>query len=398
MRPVVGGYVPPERVVGRDDEIRKMWNALQNQSVVLVSERRIGKTSVIRKMEKEPLAGWHPIYLVIEGVRSPSEFISKIVDAVSPIILSKKGRALTKLSRLCEELGGQNIGSWTLPQFKHHWKRLLQTTLNDIRDNFDEKVLFLWDELPLMISNIKDDMGVKTAMELLDILRDHRMADNSGKLRMVYTGSIGLHLVISELHHKGYRNDPTNDMATFALQGLSARNARELACQGLQGLMDEGEIELRDPLEDVGRAVAEATDGLPFYVNYAVDALSEFRQPVGCEDAISAVDRLLQDPEDKAHFGHYAERIAAYYPPHLRQKELALEILKSVCRSDEWLSEDDILNRVAAQMVVTDNNLFQRVLGLLVKDHYLRREHHVKNRFYQFKYGIIKRWWLANRG
>ncbi|MBI4774356.1 MAG: hypothetical protein HY788_09295 [Deltaproteobacteria bacterium] len=397
MRPVVGGYVPPDRVVGRDDDIRRIWNALENQSVVLVSERRIGKTSVIRKMGKEPIDGWYPVYLVIEGVRSPSEFISKIVEAVSPI-LSKKGRALTKFRQMCVELGGGSIGSWTLPQFKENWKRLLQTTLNDIRDNFDETVLFLWDELPLMISNIKDDLGVKTAMELLDILRDHRIADDSGKLRMIYTGSVGLHLVISELYHAGYRNDPTNDMATFALEGLGPRYAGELACQGLQELMDDGEIELRDSLDGVGRTIAAATDGLPFYINYAVETLSEFRQPIGCEDAVSAIDGLLLDPEDKAHFGHYAERIQAYYPSRFQQRDIAFEILKSLCRSDESLGEDDILNHVAAQMVVTDRNLFQRVLGLLVKDHYLRRDHDEKNRLYQFKYDIIRRWWLKNRG
>ena len=397
MRPIVGGNVPPDRVVGRDDEIRRMWNTLQNQSVVLVSERRIGKTSVIRKMEKEPHAGWHPIYLVIEGLRSPTEFIFKIVEAVNPL-LSKKGRVLTKFRQMFEELGGQNIGNWALPQFKDNWKRLLQTTLNDIRDNFDERVLFLWDELPLMISNIKADLGVTTAMELLDILRDHRVADESGKLRMVYTGSIGLHLVISELHYDGYRNDPTNDMATFALEGLTAPHAKELARQGLQGLMHEGEIQLGNPLEDVAQTIAQATDGLPFYINYAVETLSEFKQPIGREDAISAVDSLLLDPEDKAHFGHYAERINAYYPSHLQQKDLAFEILKSVCRTDELVSEDEILNSVAAQMAVTDENLFQRVLRLLAKDHYLRREHDNKNRFYQFKYGIIRRWWLKNRG
>ena len=49
MRPILGGNVPPSRLVGRDDFIRKMWQSLENQSVVLVAERQIGKTTVIRK-------------------------------------------------------------------------------------------------------------------------------------------------------------------------------------------------------------------------------------------------------------------------------------------------------------------------------------------------------------
>lgn len=45
MRPIIGGYVPPDRVVGRDHFIQKMWKTLEDQSIVLVAERRIGKTS-----------------------------------------------------------------------------------------------------------------------------------------------------------------------------------------------------------------------------------------------------------------------------------------------------------------------------------------------------------------
>lgn len=67
MRPITGGNVPPDRVVGRDDFIDQMWRALENQSVVLVAERRIGKTSVIRKMAAEPCDNWYPVYLVVEN-------------------------------------------------------------------------------------------------------------------------------------------------------------------------------------------------------------------------------------------------------------------------------------------------------------------------------------------
>ncbi len=98
MRPILGGNVPPSRVVGRDDFIRKMWRSLENQSIVLVAERRIGKTTVIRKMAEEPAAGWFPIFMLVEGVRSPTEFISRIVDQLSPI-LSTQEKGWVRLQR-----------------------------------------------------------------------------------------------------------------------------------------------------------------------------------------------------------------------------------------------------------------------------------------------------------
>ena len=53
MRANPGGIVGPEDVIGRDDLIAELWQTLEKQSVVLTSERRIGKTSVIRKMKDE---------------------------------------------------------------------------------------------------------------------------------------------------------------------------------------------------------------------------------------------------------------------------------------------------------------------------------------------------------
>ena len=397
MRPIIGGHVPPDRVVGRDDFIQKMWKTLENQSIVLVSERRIGKTSVVWKMSKEPPAGWRPIYLVIEGVRSPTEFIAKIVDAVSPM-LSQKNRMLGSLQRLYEEIGGQKIGNWELPELKKNWKRLLQATLNDIRDNFDERVVFLWDELPLMIANIKDDLEAKTAMELLDVLRDHRVTDDSGKLRMVYTGSIGLHLVVSELFHRGYRNDPTNDMVTYSLEGLEPAYAQELACQGLQGLIEESEIALHDSLGDVAQAIAEATDGLPYYINYTVDRLTGMGHPITTADITVAIDSIILDPEDTAHFGHYTERIEAYYVFHEQAEDLAFAILQTLCHTDQPMTEEAIWDAIVAQMELTDRNLFQKTLALLMKDHYLQRKVQGGERAYRLKYDIIRRWWLKNKG
>ena len=396
MRPVLGGHVPPERVVGRDEFIDVMWNKLENDSIVLVSERRIGKTSVIFKMYKEPRKGWYPVYLVVEGVRSPTEFISKIVDEVSPI-LSGRGKAFSRLKKLYEIIAEGKYGDWSLPAVKDQWKKLLAAALNDIKENFDERMVFLWDELPLMISNIKDDHGEKMAMELLDVLRDHRVADDTGKLRMVFTGSIGLHLVVSELRHRGYRNDPTNDMVTLSLEGLSSAHAQELARQGLQGFMEQGVVTLADSIGDVAKTIAAATDRLPFYVNYTVDRLSETGRPIKVSDVGDAIDSILLDPNDPAHFRYYAERIEAYYQFDDKADDLAFEILNVLCRAEETLPEEALWDEVVAQIELTDRKLFHKVLDALMNDHYLTRT--VKEeRAYRFKYDVIRRWWLKNRG
>lgn len=101
------------------------------------------------------------------------------------------------------------------------------------------KLLFLWDEMPFMLVNIRDGEGEQTAMQVLDHLRWLRQT-HSG-LRMVITGSIGLHHVIASLKEKRYANSPVNDMAAIDVQPLSEADAAHLASlliagEGLQSL------------------------------------------------------------------------------------------------------------------------------------------------------------------
>ena len=60
--------VAPECVVGRDRLIAGMWKAIERESVVFTAERRIGKTTVMKKMEAEPVEGTIVLYADLEKV------------------------------------------------------------------------------------------------------------------------------------------------------------------------------------------------------------------------------------------------------------------------------------------------------------------------------------------
>lgn len=49
MKANPGGEISPSDTVGRDKLINRLWETLAHQSVVLVSERRMGKTTVVKK-------------------------------------------------------------------------------------------------------------------------------------------------------------------------------------------------------------------------------------------------------------------------------------------------------------------------------------------------------------
>ena len=129
--------------------------------------------------------------------------------------LSGKGKVTRRAKELFAALGGTEVGGlFKLPEKAGaQWKDVLTRAVEDLiheNDASGTKLLFLWDEVPFMLANIRDREGEQTAMEVLDLLRALRQT-HAG-LRMVITGSIGLHHVLSSLKDKNYANSPTNDM------------------------------------------------------------------------------------------------------------------------------------------------------------------------------------------
>jgi uncharacterized protein len=236
-------------------------------------------------------------------------------------------------------------------------------------------------------------------MELLDELRDHRVADSSGKLRMVYTGSVGLHLVISELVHRGYRNDPTNDMATLSLGGIEHAHATALGQALLRGLATDDELTLAPDVahEEIARRVAQQTDGLPYYIHHTFDRLSDLGRPVTVDDVPVAIESLLDAPDDPAHFAHYAERIEAYYVFDDHVETTAYALLDALSRADTPMTESQLQDVAAAHVEGLREVALKKTLDHLVKDRYLVREQHEGERIYRFRYGLIQKWWVRNR-
>ena len=233
MRANPGGTLSPNDVIGRDLLIAQIWRVLDAQSVVLTSERRIGKTSVIRKMASEAAPTMAlAILRDIEGLRAPDEFVEAIYSDVEKQ-LGKIDRAKLGLWRLLDKLGGTQIVDVKLPNIRIHWKALLTTLFEDLFELEERRVIFFWAELPLFIFNVARASGENVAMELLDVLRGLRQRHT--RLRMVFTGSVGIHQVINNLRKSGYANDPTNDMAIIEVTPLDPPESRRLAELLFQG-------------------------------------------------------------------------------------------------------------------------------------------------------------------
>jgi len=380
-----GGKLAPGQVVGRDTLIGLLWRTLKQQSVLLGSERRMGKTSIMRKMTGEAPTGTCVVNQSLQGINTPEEFARRLVAAVEsnmPDVLSKP---IVKRLRKAgvKKVGAKSIEVEFEPTNDEAWKDVVIETFESIDSGVDEAVIFFWDELPHTIEAVEAKRDPGTARDLLDVLRYVRETYSS---RMLLSGSLGMHHVVDRLRLKGGSWAPTNDMAMIDVAPLSAENAAYLA---IELLHNEG-VECDDRTA-VAEAIAVEVDCVPFYVHHTVKEL-QLRQegsgePIDVAIARGAVEAVLKDPRDPWQLKHYVDRVPNYYPG---DQELALAVLDIVAVRPETISHAEIDDLLAARILGWDGEQLHNMLELLCKDHYIEPG-------YRFRLDLVRRAWLERR-
>jgi hypothetical protein len=322
----------------------------------------------------------------LEELRSPQEFVQALYGDIEGL-LPGADRARLKFQQLLSKLGGFEVHNLRIPQLTPHWKNLLFALMEDLLEDNERTVVFLWDELPLFIHNVSRNSGEPAAMEMLDALRSLRQRHN--RLRMVFTGSVGLHLVVQALRRGNYVNDPTNDMQLVEVCPLDGPDGISLAAQLIEG---EGiEMPASAPL---ARAVSEAAGHIPYYIHCLVARMSGSGVPVAETSVQEHLNSLICDPNDPAHFRHYRERLNVYYAPE--ERAIALAALDALAVADRPQSFDDLLNLVRHTLPEAAPEAVRETLSLLSKDHYISRAAGAQG--YGFRYAIVRQWWKSGRG
>ena len=385
MRANPGGQLSPDQVVGRDRLITNLWRILDRQSLVLSAERRLGKTSILRKMEAEPHEDWLPIFRDLERVHSPIEFVETVVQDARTY-LGKFKRTAQRISDALTALGGTEIGGILKlpPQAAPQWKMLLTRTIEDLFDEKNERrFVFFWDEVPLMLGNIKRSAGETVAMEMLDVLRSLRQSNR--QIRMVFTGSIGLHNVLTSLKRAGYANDPTNDMDTVDVPALVEVDAVNLAADLLRG----ERLRAAD-LDATASTIARQVDCLPYFIHHVVDQLAKRGDEATPALATSIIDQCLTAPQDPWHLRYYHERIDTYYLAD--ERPLALTILDALAVAETPVSLDDLMSSASATLGTIGKEQLRSVMTLVQRDHYVVQE---ATGSYRFRFPLIQRHWRS---
>lgn len=378
-----GGQIAPDEIVGREELIERLWDRLKQQSLIFSGERRIGKSSILKKMTAEAIANMLPIYRDLEGIRTPIEFVEAVWQDTETY-LRDTGKA-RRVREYLSQLTGSYFDGYQFPEVAaEHWKTLLTKTIEDLVTLQDKQIILIWDEMPHMLGNFSDE----AAMEVLDSLRSLRQTYPD--VRMIFSGSIGLHHLIKNLQKAGYSNDPTNDMYPIEGQPLSLDEATGLTINLLQG-EDIPTVDLQQTAENI----ATAADCIPFYIHHLIDQLKDLDSEIDAEVIANTVTECLRSSLNLWKMDHYRERIDNYYSEE--QKPYALEIL-DILSINPPTSFTRLWQYLKSEPETKDKEMARTVLRLLLKDYYLVQEDNLSGSMYAFRYQLVQKYWQISRG
>lgn len=399
------GTLPDDKIIGRDKEIINILTQLRVQSVTVEEIRRMGKTLLLKKLVRlcnnnmlpEGFAddNFKAIYFSFQGKKNLGEVIDLIISEIKnfkkwyQIDFNKTYDFIRSITGSVKaNVAGAEI-SVNLPEFKSSWKQIFFKTLEEVAENLQEnnqKLILIFDELPIMLWDWYKAGQYQEAIELLDILRERRQELEIKGLRFIYCGSIGIKVILQTLKQKhGYTGEPTNDMFEFNLNPFSLEESKLLMeCYVLSGYKIEQSQE-----SVLFEVIFEKCCGLPFYMAHIFIIIqNEFGGQITIETINESYNLILNDPKYQRAFKQLKERLETYYTEN---SKLMSKILSLLAKNDDEIEEPAILHQLEE-----DNEKIKDILYTLTEDHYLLRTTEYGLRKYTFKYQIFKKWWRIN--
>ena len=388
MRNVIGKPVVGDDLYGREYELSRIWELLeQGEHILMLAPRRVGKTSLMLELHRAPLDDWEVLYVDVEKGDSSADCVASIVatlaadpqfrsrieaipfSTVVKDILSRVSIGVD-IDVLRVELKNAMGRDWDLAADR------LQARLAGLPEA-GRKLLIVIDELPILVSRMIRAGNQRDAELLLSRFRHWRQSPElRERVQTLFGGSIGLEGVLRRARISG----TINDLAPFHLDSWDRSTAADCLAElgrNVNFHLDSGAIiQILDLLQDP----------VPFHVQLFFFAVRD-----GCKrdpSRVSAglIDRCfaerLAGASGTAHLDHYVTRLEVALDE--REYELARRILSQVCRRRGGWAIGDL-----AEIAESDERRFRAVLRDLEADGYLIRE---ADRL-AFRSNLLREWW-----
>lgn len=389
MRNITGQAVVGDDLYGRDYEITRLWEKLeQGDHILMLAPRRVGKTSLMLELDRAPRENWDVIYVDVERGDSPADCIAAIFAELATRPQYRSRFEAIPFSNAIKDVFGRLSASVDTGVLRVELKQAIGREWDHAADQLTARLaslpstgstlLIIIDELPLLLSRmLRTEERKRDAELLLSRLRSWRQTPEvRTRVRTLVGGSIGLEGVLRRSGLSGL----INDLSPFRLDSWDRPTAVEFL-KGLGGVygfhLDEGAITL---ILDLLR------DPVPYHVQLFFAALRDACKGQSSRVSSEVIERCLAErlagASGTAHLDHYAERLEIGFDKN--EYDTARDILSRACWREDGVSlvELEDLRQRNAQT-------FRSVLRDLEADGYVEHE---DNRL-KFRSNLLREWW-----
>jgi hypothetical protein len=382
-----------EKYFPRPAITEKIWRKIENgEHLQLTAPRRVGKTSILKHLARQPRPGYLVKYVIVQSVDRENEFYKllfneliedqRIFGQLGSYFRQASGVAKDYINRIksisASELTFDHAASL---DYEAELKRLIRAI-----DEDGETIILEVDEFPHAVENIlKSDpqAGIRFLQSTREFRQDDRL---SRKVQFIFTGSIGLGNIVKKIG----QSNLIMDLAPVPVPPLSREEATLFIRELLQGLREFHGIDL--PLTEtcIGDLLDRIEWLIPYSIQIVVDELCDLHEEGTMPDT-QAVDeaflRIIRNRYKHDHyFEHWKSRLKSAFDD-LAQYNLAREVLNLLAANLPF--DRAIFHDLAVKHGVADPHYVQ---GVLEYDGYMN-EH--EGRF-RFNSPILKAWWFKN--
>lgn len=304
MKNLTGAVAQGDDFFDRKAEIAQFWRDLDTDNLLLLAPRRVGKTSVLRRMaETAGTQGFPPVFIDVSDCANETAFIRRLYTAVLETHFADtlwegiKESWIGKLVGRVSKAGGAGF-SIEFRSETADWARLGEELAGAL-SKLDGQWLIEVDELPLFVLKLLNAGEPEQRARTRDFLYWlRRVRQEHRYVRWLLAGSIGLDTVTTRLNLA----DSINDLRIVTLGAFDTGTAGEF----LAVLAANYEMELSD---QVRRRIIERIGWpAPYYLQLMFHELRDFGPTPEIGDVERAVERLLA-PAQRNYFDYWRQRL-----------------------------------------------------------------------------------------
>jgi uncharacterized protein len=403
----VGNWVAGERFYNRDRELELLMEILsEGDSVSIVAQRRIGKTSLMREAARRMGTNIVALHVDLQKAQTPEDAIvelslaaqayegvgRKAINIISGVVENTLGRIESLKTTVLSVTLRSNLS-------EENWQRKgddLFQMLADVAEQQGKLVIIFFDEVPILLNRLLrtgdgciTSEGKTITDHFMSWLRDN-VIRHKGTVTQVITGSIGIEPILGQAGLSG----TLNVYRPFELRPWKPATA--IDC--LLALARHHELPLRGA--QAGHMIELLGCPIPHHVQmffdqvntaYVVDEMNgDVSDALIDEVYRGAMTGLRGHPE----LSHMEERLRTAMPGARFTKALGLLTEAATVGSISHGIAIEICRLGPAEANSSPERDVTETLSILVHDGYLRQEGDI----FCFESTLLRDWWRRRFG